>query len=101
MKTKFVRQFFNPTFFMQNRTMEYIAEINQFIQLTDNITPNNVYTTQQNTVKYYDNKWFDLSSFSFIPPPSTLQYYSASLNSPGALYNMQEDPEYGVYTYTL
>lgn len=78
--TKYVRQYFNPQFFMANGTMEYIAEMRQEIDFDLDVTPTNYYSIQKNMVSFYDNKWFDFSAFFFIPT-TTLEYYSTSFNA--------------------
>ena len=65
--TKYVRQYFNPEYFMEYRTMEYIAENRQEIDFSKDVTPTNYYNIQRNTAKFYENKYFDFSSFFFIP----------------------------------
>jgi NAD(P)H-flavin reductase len=64
---KFVRQFFNPQTIMDSNEMEFIGEQRMESDFGPVITPTNYFLSQANEVSFYQNKYFDFSSFSFIP----------------------------------
>ena len=66
---KFVRRYFNPIYYLANKTMEFIADSRVEADFTPTNTQTNFYTLTENAVIFFDNKYFDYSSFTFIHAP--------------------------------
>lgn len=97
---KFVRQFFNPNTILETGLMEYIGENRMESDFVPIITPTNYFAAATNQVNFYDNKFFDFSSFSFIPVVH-YDFYSTTFQSFTIYSNFQEDPLYGLYAFAI
>ena len=55
----------------------------------------------QNTVTTYNNPWIDLSTFGLKANQKEYKFYSSTFDSYIQCVNQQNDPEYGLYGFTV
>ena len=97
---KFVRQYFNPRHFMEERELDYVADNRAQSDFVKGITPTNFYIVEKNQGSFYDNKWFDWSTFTFMKA-DYIAYYVGRFSSYTMYTNFQQDPLYGLYSFAL
>jgi hypothetical protein len=95
---KFVRRFFNPLYYIANSTMEFIADSRVEASFTPVYSQTNFYSVTENAIVFFDNKYFDYSSFSFIPAPK-MSFFVANWESFSTNGNKQLNPSYGLYSW--
>jgi hypothetical protein len=80
--------------------MEYVGEQRMESDFDPVITPTNYFLARANIVSFYDNKFFDFSSFSFIPVVE-FDFWETLYQSYTVYTNYQSDPIYGIYSIAL
>ena len=62
---KFVRNYFNPVEFTNNKKMSYLGENRLEIDFYKGVTPSNNFNIIENLATFYSNRIIDLSFFNF------------------------------------
>ena len=97
---KFVRQYFNPFYYLTNATMEYLADFRVESDFVPLMTPTNFYTVGSNEVEFYKNKYIEFNSLNLIKNPF-MTFFSAAFESYTIYMGRQQDPHYGLYGFVF
>ena len=75
-----MRQYFNPFFYLNNKTMEYLADFRVQGDFVQSATPSNSYSVAKNDINFYMNKWIEFSSLNIIKNPF-MTFFSTAFES--------------------